>query len=131
MTWDVALDPKISQTVPDESVIEVTKASIEQGFRLVIQDYVLVAENVEEELVLDEKLVFLEKSWYVDLFNKKGMLNKKGARNLEHPHFQTTPLKMVTKSKAAKLDVGGSYCDKCGKILKNQINLEQHNRRYH
>ena len=30
VTWNVALDPKISQTVPDESVIEVTKASIEQ-----------------------------------------------------------------------------------------------------
>ena len=55
-------------------------------------------------------------SWYVDLFNKKGMLNKKGARNLEHPHFQTTPLKMVTRSKAAKHDVGGSQCDKCGII---------------
>ena len=61
-----------------ESVIEPTKASILQGFRLVIQDYVLVAENVDEELTLDEELIFLEKSWYVDLFNKKGMINKKG-----------------------------------------------------
>ena len=131
VTWNVALDPNISHIVPAESVIEVTKASIEQGFRLVIQDYVLVAENVEEELILDDELVFLEKSWYVDLFNRKGMLNKKGARNFEHPHFQTTPLKMVTRSKAAKLDVGGIRCDRCGKMFKNQKNMEQHLRRYH
>ena len=80
-----------------QSVIEVTKASILQGFRLVIQDYALVVENVDEELTLDEELIFLEKSWYVDLFNKKGMINKKGGRNLDHRHFQTTPLKMITR----------------------------------
>ena len=62
VTWNVALDPNISHIVPADSVIEVTKASIEQGFRLVIQDYNLVAENVEEELILDDELVFLEKS---------------------------------------------------------------------
>ena len=92
VTWNVAVDPDIGHTVPVESVIEVTKASILQGFRLVIQDYVLEAENVDEELTLDEELIFLEKSWYVDLFNKKGMINKKGDRNLDHPHFQTIPL---------------------------------------
>ena len=46
---------------------------------------------------------------------KKGMLKKKGARNLEHLHLMTTPQKMVTRSKAAKLDVGGIRCNKCGK----------------
>ena len=107
ITWNVAVDPDIGHTVPVESVIEVTTAFILQGFRLVIQDYVLVAENVDEELTLDEELIFLEKSWYVDLFTKKGMINKKGDRNLDHPHFQTTPLKMITRSKAARLEVGG------------------------
>ena len=96
-----------------------------QGFRLVIQDYVLEAENVDEELTLDEELIFLEKSWYVDLFNKKG------DRNLDHPHFQTTPLKMITRLKAARLEVGGIPCNECGKKFKNQKTLEQHIRRYH
>ena len=58
VTWNVAVDPDIGHIVPVESVIEVTKASILQGFRLVIQDYVLVAENIDEELTLDEELIF-------------------------------------------------------------------------
>ena len=112
-------------------MIEVTKASILQGFRLVIQDYALVVENVDEELTLDEELIFLEKSWYVDLFNKKGMINKIGGRNLDHPHFQTTPLKTIIRSKAARLEVGGIPCNECGKKIKNQKTLEKHIRRYH
>ena len=131
VTWNVAVDPDIGHTVPVENMIEVTKASILQGFRLVIQDYALVVENVDEELTLDEELIFLEKSWYVDLFNKKGMINKKGGRNLDHRHFQTTPLKMITRSKAARLEVGGIPCNECGKKFKNQKTLEQHIRRYH
>ena len=38
-------------------MIEVTKASILQGFRLVIQDYVQLAENIDEELTLDKELI--------------------------------------------------------------------------
>ena len=33
--------------------------------------------KVAEEVTLVDELVFLEKSWYLEMFTKKGMVNKK------------------------------------------------------
>ena len=78
-----------------------------------------------EEITLVDELVFLEKSWYLDIFAKKGMVDKQGSRNLNHPHFQTTPLKMMTRSKKARLGFGGIPCGGCDKIFKRDIVIKK------
>ena len=67
----------------------------------------------------------------MDLFSKKGMVTKRGGRNLEHPHFQTTPIRMMTRSKVAKIASGGVPCGVCGKKFKTEKTMEQHRKRYH
>ena len=38
---------------------------------------------------------------------KEGIMDKQGSRNLQHPHFQTASLRMMTRSKKARLETGG------------------------
>ena len=134
VTWNVVLDEQKSEDflgMPTNSVIEVTQADIVQGFRLVIHEYNVVDDEFDHEITLEEELIFLEKSWYMDLFSKKGMVTKTGGRNLEHPHFQTTPIRMMTRSKVAKIASGGVPCGVCGKKFKTEKTMEQHRKRYH
>ena len=61
------------------------------------------------------------------------MVDKQGSRNLRHPNFQTTPLRMMTRSKKTRLGSSGIPCVSCDimkyKLHANfsfmQINLHQ------
>ena len=131
---NVAIDEaKVDQIleIPTMSIIEVKRAYIEQGFRIIIQEFEVIDDDLDEEITLDDELTFLEKSWYLDVFSKKGMMDKKGTRNLDDPQFQTTPLKMTTRSKGARLGSGGIHCGNCDKKFKTDKTMEQHRRRYH
>ena len=137
VTWNVVIDDnKLDDIldVPTNSVIEVTEASIQNGFRLAIHEYNVIDDKVNEEICLEDELLFLEKSWYLETFKKKGMVDQRGGRNLHHPDFQTTPLKMMTRSKAKimrKDPTNGFPCDNCGKKFKTQKTLEMHINKYH
>ena len=134
VTWNVAIDQrKVDEIleIPTMSIIKVKKASIEQGFRIIILEFEVIDDDLDEEITLDDELTFLEKSWYLGVFSKKGMMDKKGSRNLEHPHFKTTPLRMTTRSKTARLGSGGIPCGTCDKKFKSDKTMEQHRRRYH
>ena len=102
-----------------------------QGLRIIIHNFEIIDDEVSEEVTLADELVFLEKSWYLQMFTKKGMVDKKGSRNLIHPHFQTTPLRMMTRSKKARLGSGGIPCVSCEKIFKSDKTMEQHRKKYH
>ena len=67
-------------------------------------------------MIIDDEVVFLEKSWYLEMFTKKGMVDKKGSRNSKHPNFQT---RMMTRSKKTRLGSGGIPCVSCDKIFKS------------
>ena len=43
----------------------------------------IIDDKVAEEVTLVDELVFLEKSWYLEMFTKKGMLDKQGSRNFK------------------------------------------------
>ena len=134
VTWNVVIDEEKEDDilrVNTRSVIEVTKASVEQGFRIIIHNFEIIDDEVSEEITLADELVFLEKSWYLQMFTKKGMVDKKGSRNLKHPHYQTTPLRMMTRSKKARLGSGGIPCVSCEKIFKSDKTMEQHRKKYH
>ena len=70
----------------------------------------------------------MEKSWYLDIFAKKGMVDRQGSRNLMHLHFQTTPLRMMTRSKKARLGSGGIPCESWDKIFKSNKVMAQHSK---
>ena len=67
----------------------------------------IIDDKVYDEVTLDEELLFFKKSWYLDLVAKKGMMDKQGSRNLQHPHFQTTPLRMMT---GLEKEILGTVC---------------------
>ena len=134
VTWNVVIDDnKLDDIlgIPPKSVIEVTETSIVQGFRLVIHNYDVIDDDFDKEITLENKLVFLEKQWYLDIFAKKGMVNNAGERNLDYPDLPITPLRMMTRSKTAKVGSGGVPSGNCGKKFKNKKTMEQHRKRYH
>ena len=49
-------------TLPVKSVIKVLRATIIQGFRLVIQEYEVIADDVEEDICQYDDLEFIELS---------------------------------------------------------------------
>ena len=122
-------------SLPTKTIIEVVEAKIVQGYRLVIEDFKVVDDTVGEEIVLKEELIFLSKEWYLDLFKQKQMVDEEGHRNIKHPHFQVTPLRMMTRSRAAKVirngPTGGYPCDQCDKTLKTDKTLALHMKRVH
>ena len=66
--------------ISTQSVIKVTKASIEQGLNVVFHNFVIITDDkVSDEVTLDEKLIFLKKSWYLTCLAKKGMMDNKAA----------------------------------------------------
>ena len=106
VTWHVVMvsnEVERLLSLPSKTIIEVVQAKIIQGYRLVIEDFKVVDDNIEEEILLKDELTFLSKEWYLDLFKQKEMVDEEGHRIIEHPHFQVTPLKMMTRSRAAKM----------------------------
>ena len=83
------------------ALVEVTKATIHHGYRLIIEAFEVVEEGWENEVILNngETLELLDKEYYAGVFKKKGMLNKVGNKVQDHPGFQLTPVRM-TRSKA-------------------------------
>ena len=67
MTWNVVID--------------------EQGFILIIHKFMIIDDEVPEEVTLVDELLFMEKSWYLEMFTRKGMVDKQGSHNLRHPNF--------------------------------------------
>ena len=53
-----------------------TKASIEQDFRLIINKFGIIVDEVAEEVTLVDELVFLEKSWYLCKEGNSGQAGK-------------------------------------------------------
>ena len=54
----------------------------------------IIDDKVAEEVTLVDELVFLEKSWYLEMFTRRGVVDKQGSLNLRHTNFQTTPLRI-------------------------------------
>ena len=138
VTWHVVMvsnEVERLLSLPSKTIIEVVQAKIIQGYRLVIEDFKVVDDNIEEEILLKDELTFLSKEWYLDLFKQKEMVDEEGHRIIEHPHFQVTPLKMMTRSRAAKMmrkvPNTGYPCDKCEKTLKTDKTLAIHMKRVH
>ena len=52
------------------------------------------------------------------------MINNVGRRNLDHPDFQTTQLRMMTRVKTAKVESGVVPCGNCGEKFKSEKTME-------
>ena len=83
-------------------IIEVKRASIVRGYRMLIEEFEVIEDTFEDEIVLNESLEFLDKSFYAEVFKNKGMLNNQGQKVPNHPGFELTPIRM-TRSKARLL----------------------------
>ena len=79
----------------------------------------IIDDKVAEEVTLVDELVFLEKSWYLEMFTRRGVVDKQGSLNSRHTNFQTTPLRMMTRSKKTRLGSSGIPCVNWVKIFKN------------
>ena len=120
------------------SLIEVTKASIQNGYRLIIEDFDIVCSTLDAEILLhaEVNLEFLDKAFYAQTFLKKGMISSTGKKVDEHPGYQLTPVRL-TRSKAKvqaaedvvpfkKLKTGGFTCQLCDKPYKTERNFLKH-----
>ena len=131
VTWQVTSTPEVMEDLKALacfSVIEVTKATLHHGYRLIIQSFGVLDENVEKEVVVEDELEFLDKDYYEKVFANKGMLTKQGHRVENHPGFQLTPVRMTrsktrqnqNQPKLKKLKTGGYECDDCHKKYKSE-----------
>ena len=140
VTWHVAIEKsklKNFLSLPMYSLIEVKAATMVQGYRLFIHDYDLVDDTLDDEICLEDELIFLEKDWYMEVFKKKGMVTETGNRNKEHDDFTATPITVMTRSRTAqakkirKETTGGFKCDICEKKFKTDKTLIIHKNKYH
>ena len=111
------------------------KAEIVQGYRLVMQEFEVVSEEVENKICLHTAgLTFIDKEWYLQTIKKKGMVDMGGNRSLKHPDFQSTPVR-ITRSRMIKMPrknaTGGFSCNLCEKVFKTEKTLETHVKRFH
>ena len=130
-------------SVPDNSVLEVLEASLENGSRIVLK-------KVESLMVLQKPLSddleanFLKKQFFIDYFRSKGLLREDGADiRKDCPEYQPSPIKMRTRSKAKtqlpphlpqKNYLRGKQkqkrtvfdCQDCGKSFKSEAPLVKH-----
>ena len=58
-----------------------------KGYKIYIEEVVVVEENVEEEIVHGDNLEYLDKDSYVQILMNRGMVNKDGEKNENHPGF--------------------------------------------
>ena len=66
-------------------IFEVKRASIVQGYRMLIEEFEVIEDTFEDEIVLNESLEFLDKSFYAEVFKNKGRLNNQGQKVPNHP----------------------------------------------
>ena len=119
MTWQASA---INSALKDilnmkNGIIEIKRASIVRGYRMLIEEFEIIEDAFEEEIVLNESLEFLDKSFYAEVFKNKGMLNNQGQKVPNHPGFELTPIRMtrskarlLTKPVIKKLKTGGLRC---------------------
>ena len=88
VTWHLLIDEKkadLIDSLNDKAVIEVTEATVVGGYRLEVHNFNVINDNIDEEIVLKDDLIFLDKEWYVRLFRAKDMINENGETNDTHP----------------------------------------------
>ena len=68
----------------NNGLIEVKKASFVRGYRMLIEEFEVIKDTFEEEIVLNESVEFLDNNFYSELFKNKGMLNNQGMKNPNH-----------------------------------------------
>ena len=114
-------------------IIEIKRASIVRGYRMLIEEFEVIEDTFEDEIVLNESLEFLDKSFYPEVFKNKGMLNNQGQKVPNHPGFELTPIRMtrskarlLTKPVIKKLKIGGLQCGKCEKKYKTERGFINH-----
>ena len=73
-----------------------------QDCRIFIHDYDLVTDNLDDEICLEDKLLFLEKDCYMEISKKKGMVTETGNRIKEHDDFTATPITIMTRSRTSQ-----------------------------
>ena len=52
--------------------VNLKKVSVQQGFRLIIHNFLIIDDKVPEKVTLGDELVFSEKSWYLEMFTRLG-----------------------------------------------------------
>ena len=137
VTWQVSGTNEVIEKIEhcNNCIIEIKKATIVKGYKIYIEEVVVVEENVEEEIVHGDNLEYLDKDSYVQILMNRGMVNKDGEKNENHPGFALTPVRM-TRSKARhlrdkeplikKLKTGGFKCEKCEKTYKTERTFGNH-----
>jgi hypothetical protein len=118
-------------------LIEITKATIHHGYRLIIEDFEVLEEEFDNEIVIDEtkELQLLDKDYYANVFKNKGMMDQVGKKVPEHPGFLLTPVRMTRSKtrmtehlppKPKRLKTGGLQCERCDKQYKTEKNFNKH-----
>ena len=86
-------------SIPDNSVLEVIEACLENGSRIVLNK-VRSLKILEKPLSDNLEEIFLRKQFFVDYFRSKGILREDGADiRKDCEEYQPSPIKMRTRSK--------------------------------
>ena len=80
VTWQATGTPTALEKLDEigNCLIEVTSATLCNGYRLIIENFEVVSREMNEEVVLEEELEFLDKKFYEEIFKNKGMMNNVG-----------------------------------------------------
>ena len=120
--------------MPLFSVIEITGATILFGYQICIEEFRL--KSLRSSLIVSfDRIKFLTKEDYEQIFMMKGMMTNRKQRVESHAGFSATPVRLTrARSKTLmemeqnqnKLKTGGFNCNKCNKTLKTKRGLHSH-----
>ena len=103
-TKQITVDDDLADVVreaPLYSTMRVMSGTISEGCIFNIEEIEIVQTDLVQPVLHCETLAVLEKNFFQEIFYEKGMLTKEGDKLTNHPHFQHTPIRMMTRARMA------------------------------
>ena len=107
------------------TLIQINTGTVLDGCLLQVEDFKILA-HAAEPIINGKQLTNLDKNFFENIFKSKNMLNVEGSKNLEHPHFKSTPFFKRLRSRLTSLPGGGRKCPSCDRIFKTDLTLKKH-----
>ena len=94
------------------------------GCLLQVEEFEILA-HYHEPIIIGKDLKNLDKDFFEQIFKRKNMLTEDGTKNVDHPHYESTPIFRRLRSRIA-VHGGGLKCPFCDRIFKNDLTLKKH-----
>ena len=84
------LDELVKET-PLYSLVQIQSGTVLDGCLLQVEEFEILA-HYHEPIIIGKDLKNLDKDFFEQIFKRKNMLTEDGTKNVDHPHYESTPI---------------------------------------